>query len=197
MQIQLDLSTQRVIYSAGNGPQRELYVISSAQRAASASSNQPDNGGRANIDTRYYYQFTTAFKGPGMCLDVINRGARNNTTHLVKCTNHSGQYWQLVSAGQGFFRLTTLFRGAQMCLDVYNGGARNNQVHLAQCANYSGQLWHAQPDRQWHRLSTQFRGPQNCLDIFNGGPDDGRPHLAPCTNYSGQLWLLRRTDRAI
>ena len=39
VQIQLALHTQRVMYSAGNGPQRELYMISSAQRAARASSN--------------------------------------------------------------------------------------------------------------------------------------------------------------
>ena len=141
--------------------------------------------------TRYYYRLMTKFSGPGMCLDVINGGARNNTTHLVTCGDYSGQKWRFISADRGFYRLTTRFRGAQMCLDVYDDGPRKNEVYLTPCADYSGQFWRVQQNHKWYRLTNSFLGTQSCLTIA------GSPHLMPCTNSLRQLWLLQRTPETV
>lgn len=41
------------------------------------------------------YRLTTAFRGPGMCLDIFNGGADNNRSHLTQCGNYSGQIWYI------------------------------------------------------------------------------------------------------
>ncbi len=40
-----------------------------------------------------HYQLTTAFRGPRMCLDVVNGGPRNNQAELRPCGNFTGQQW--------------------------------------------------------------------------------------------------------
>ena len=145
------------------------------------------------IDTLYYYRLRTEFTGPGMCLDVINGGKRNNTTRLVTCADNLGQYWRFIPADQGFYRLTTWLRGAQMCLSDYNGVT----VKLDPCADNRGQLWQMNQDRKSYRLTTSLRGPKNCLDIHNGGSYDGSPHLISCAKYSGQLWSFQRTTKTV
>jgi hypothetical protein len=39
------------------------------------------------------YRMTTEFRGPNMCLDVVNGGRDNNDTQLTSCGNYSGQIW--------------------------------------------------------------------------------------------------------
>lgn len=36
-----------------------------------------------------------AFRGPRMCLDIVNGGPRNNFAALRRCGNFSGQQWQI------------------------------------------------------------------------------------------------------
>jgi len=128
---------------------------------------------------------------------LLRGGDRNDMTHLALAADHSGRYWRLTPADNGYFRLTTMFRGEGMCLDVYNGVPRDNQVHLTPCANYSGQFWALSNQNGRYRLTTQFRGPGMCLDIFNGGPDDNQSHLTPCADYSGQDWQISPTDNRV
>jgi hypothetical protein len=141
--------------------------------------------------TQHYYRLLTKISGSFLCLDVINGVTRNNTTHLTKCGNYSGQEWRFISADQGFYRLTTRYRGTQMCLDVYNDGPRKTQVYLAPCTDYSGQFWRLQQNHEWYSLTNSFLGTQNCLTITDS------PHLMPCTNSIRQLWSLQRTPGTV
>ncbi len=142
-------------------------------------------------DTRpdTYYEFTTQFRGPHMCMDVFNGGDENNFVNLSRCGNYSGQKWNLRPAGHGRFRLTTEFRGTGMCLDVVNGGPRSNRLQLARCGNYSGQFWTLSPFGAGRGmvLTNDFT-PGRCADIH-----DDRVDVSPCGNYSGQNWFVRRT----
>lgn len=88
-------------------------------------------------------RLTTEFRGPGMCLDVVNGGPGNNRTHLQPCGNFSGQHWIATPLGNGYSTLTTAFRGPGFCLDVVNGGPDDGQTELQPCGNCSGQNWHA------------------------------------------------------
>ena len=90
-------------------------------------------------------RLATAFRGPGLSLDVINGGPSNNQLQLAPSGNFTGQQWILQGRANGFVALTTEFRGAGMCLDVVNGGPRNNQVELRPCGNFTGQQWRAAP----------------------------------------------------
>jgi hypothetical protein len=38
-------------------------------------------------------RLTTEFRGPGLCLDVVNGGPRNNFVELRPCGNFTGQMW--------------------------------------------------------------------------------------------------------
>ncbi len=92
-----------------------------------------------------FVSLTTAFRGPQMCLDVVNGGARNNQVELRPCGNFTGQQWRLQRLPQGTYRLTTAFRGPRMCLDVVNGGPRDNHAELRRCGNFTGQFWSIVP----------------------------------------------------
>jgi hypothetical protein len=164
-----------------------LFVIALAATASSACAAAPP-------DSNFYYKLSTAFRGPGLVLDVINGGPQNNMTRLERSQEVTGQFWRIAPAGGGYYRLTTLFRGSTMCLDIHNGGPLNDQPHLAQCANFSGQFWTLTEEGGRVKLKTQFRGPGMCLDIFNGGPSNNQPHLVNCANFSGQQWVLTRTQ---
>src|SRR5262245_18309775 len=59
------------------------------------------------------YRLTTQFRGPDMCLDI---NPPTNRPELRPCGNFTGQFWQIVPAGN-WVRLTTTFRGPGMCLD--------------------------------------------------------------------------------
>ncbi|MEZ4406039.1 MAG: RICIN domain-containing protein [Polyangiales bacterium] len=139
--------------------------------------------GWAAARARGALRFSTDFRGPGMCLDVVNGGPTNNAAELRPCEGVTGQAWTVRPAAGGFVRLTTEFRGAGMCLDVVNGGPRNNAVELRPCEDRSGQLWRMTPGpRGFVRLPTQFRGPRVCLDVVNGGPRNNAAELRPCRN---------------
>ncbi len=158
----------------------------------------------ATFKPNVYYKLSTQFRGPGMCLDVYNNGAKNNLTHLAQCGNYTGQYWNIswVSTSRGgteLYRLTTQFRGKNKCLDVVPNGPRNNQLTLADCGNYSGQYWRLLPSslvKGSFRLNSTFRG-ERCADIFNGGPNNDDTNYAPCANVSGQYWTVTPTNRAV
>ncbi|MBK8696319.1 MAG: RICIN domain-containing protein [Deltaproteobacteria bacterium] len=102
-------------------------------------------------------RLTTAFRGPGLSLDVINGGPQDNQIQLSTTGNFTGQQWILQGRANGFVALTTAFRGPGMCLDVVNGGPRNNQVELRPCGNFTGQQWRLSRQPQgFYRLTTAF-----------------------------------------
>lgn len=39
------------------------------------------------------FRMTTVFRGPSMCLDIVNGGPDDNQAHLMPCENVSGQKW--------------------------------------------------------------------------------------------------------
>ncbi|WP_183513403.1 RICIN domain-containing protein [Methylobacterium brachythecii] len=138
-----------------------------------------------------YRRLTTQWKGPGMSLDIVNGGARNNFAQIAKTEDVTGQSWKMTNS-DGWLHLTTEFRGAKMCLDVENGGDMNNFVKLERCENNSGQSWKMMKSSEggFVRLTTEFRGPNLCLDIVNGGPRNGMAQLTKCEDVSGQLWKM-------
>jgi hypothetical protein len=86
------------------------------------------------------FKMTTQFRGPDMCLDVVNGGANNNEPHLTPCGNYQGQQWMVVPDGP-WVRFKTKFRGEDTCLDIFNGGPNDNQPYFKPCGNFSGQRW--------------------------------------------------------
>ena len=193
--IQLDLYTRIVYYSDAQSPRRELYQVLSAFRPRD---QQPGFAGRIEqptsglgFDPNQHYRLSTAFRGPGMSLDIHNGGDRNDMAHLTPSGSYSGQHWRIVPRNAEWFELRTAFRGDQLCLDVYNGGERNLMPHLANCADVSGQFWKLVESGDGHyRIQNMFGGSGRCLDIFNGGAYDNGPHLADCAAFSGQAWRV-------
>lgn len=150
-------------------------------------------GGLAVAQVAGATAWTTDFRGPGMCLDVVNGGPDDRMTHLVPCGAFTGQRWSTASVAGGWSTLTTEFRGPGMCLDVINGGPLDGYTRLEPCGNFSGQHWHLRPEAGGAvRLTTEFRGEGMCLDVTNGGPRDGYTHLTPCGAFTGQLWHAQR-----
>ena len=84
------------------------------------------------------YRLTTEFRGPGMCLDI---NPPTNRPELRACGDFTGQFWQMVAAGN-WVRLTTTFRGPGMCLDI---DPASNQPELRPCGDYTGQFWMLAP----------------------------------------------------
>jgi hypothetical protein len=80
------------------------------------------------------YRLTTEFRGPGMCLDI---NPPTNRPELRACGNFTGQFWQIVPAGN-WVRLTTTFRGPNTCLDI---DPASNQPELRPCGDYTGRFW--------------------------------------------------------
>jgi len=80
------------------------------------------------------WRLTTEFRGAQMCLDI---NPPTNRPELRPCGNYTGQFWQLVPAGN-WVRLTTAFRGPGMCLDIDPDA---NQPELRPCGNFTGQFW--------------------------------------------------------
>lgn len=50
-------------------------------------------GGIAAAQVAGATAWTTDFRGPGMCLDVVNGGPRDGYTHLTPCGAFTGQLW--------------------------------------------------------------------------------------------------------
>jgi hypothetical protein len=129
------------------------------------------------------------FSGKGVCLDIVNDG-RNNTLHMAKCENVTGQSWSRVSTSKsGYVNMKTDFTGDDRCLDIVNDG-KNNKPTMAKCANVSGQFWSIEklPDGK-ARLRNTFSGRDMCLDIVNDGKNR-TPQMAKCGDYTGQMWSL-------
>jgi len=80
------------------------------------------------------YRLSTEFRGPNMCLDVE---PSTNRPELRRCGNFTGQFWQVVRAGN-WVRLKTTFRGPNMCLDI---DPDSNQPEFRPCGNFTGQFW--------------------------------------------------------
>ncbi|MGQ3356188.1 MAG: RICIN domain-containing protein [Phreatobacter sp.] len=80
------------------------------------------------------WRLTTEFRGARMCLDI---NPPTNRPELRPCGNFTGQFWQIVPAGN-WVRLTTTFRGPGTCLDI---DPSSDQPELRPCGNYSGQFW--------------------------------------------------------
>lgn len=136
--------------------------------------------------------WTTAFRGPDMCLDVVNGGAFDGFTILQQCGNFSGQHWFARPAASGWMEFTTEWRGPAMCLDVVNGGEYDTLTRLQPCENRTGQHWRIAPGGDGTlRLTTEFRGEGMCLDVVNGGAWDRLTRLEPCEGRTGQQWSSR------
>ena len=131
-------------------------------------------------------RLTTEFRGPKMCLDVVNGGPRNNQVWLDTCQNVTGQSWTFEPAGDDTYRMKTEFRGKKMCLDI---NPEDDRAEFRPCGNYSGQFWRLTPGPDdTARLTTEFRGPKMCLDVVNGGKRNNFVGLSPCGNFTGQFW---------
>lgn len=196
--IQLDLHTRIVYYSDAQSPRRELYQVLSAFRPrdpqpATVARVEPPGFG-TGFDPNLHYRLSTAFRGPGMSLDIHNGGDRNDMAHLAQSGSYSGQHWRIVPRNAEWFELRTAFRGDHVCLDVYNGGERNLMPHMANCADVSGQFWKLVATGDgYYRIQNMFGGNGRCLDIFNGGSYDNGPHLTDCAAFSGQAWRVEPT----
>jgi len=150
-----------------------------------------------------YYRLQTMFQAPeGKCLEG-NRYDRQSTlggaAFMDDCQNVSGQLWEFLDQGNGYYKLTTMFQSPEgKCFEgnnlqqtsVLQGGA-----FLDDCQNVSGQFWKIVPEQDGYvRLQTMFLEPQNkCLEGNRFAPDAflrGAAFMDDCQNVSGQLWLI-------
>ncbi len=131
-------------------------------------------------------RLTTEFRGPGLCLDVVNGGPRNHQAWLDTCQDVTGQSWVFQPVACGMYSIHPEFTGPNKCLDI---NPSDNRAEFRDCGNFTGQLWRLSPGANGTaRLTTQFRGPNMCLDVVNGGPRNNFVELRPCGNFTGQMW---------
>ncbi len=150
-----------------------------------------------------YYRLQTMFQAPeGKCLEgnrYDRQSMQGGAAFMDDCQNVSGQLWEFLDQGNGYYKLTTMFQSPEgKCFEgnnlqqtsVLQGGA-----FLDECQNVSGQFWKIVPQQDGYvRLQTMFLEPQNkCLegnrfasDAFLGGV----AFMDDCQNVSGQLWLI-------
>ena len=133
------------------------------------------------------YNFTTKFRGPGMCLDVYTSGPKNNRARMTPCAGTPSQTWQLVRATGGAYHLTTLLGGPGMCLGVIEKGPGANNLGLAKCADTASQNWTLRTTNGAMKMTSTYKGGI-CAEVINGQADDNDIAFVKCANTTGQIW---------
>lgn len=129
-----------------------------------------------------YQRMTTKWQGPGLCLDVVNDGVRNDRLRLAPCADASGQLWRATPEGASV-RLTTKWRGDDVCLQS------SPQLRMVPCAASATQRWTLAPTKQTSFVRLKA-GDDRCLDVINDGAQNDQLHVTACANTSGQMWRM-------
>ena len=135
------------------------------------------------IDEMMWYRISNQFLGSDLSLEYYNESLIMGRSS----NNIGGQYWRLISLGNGQYRLINANLGEARSLDTYGNG--DNNLFMGDIGNFTGQIWTLTPENNGsYRLTNQFLGPERSLDT----PNDGiyNPNMGASGNYTGQLWTF-------
>ena len=100
----------------------------------------------------YYYLQTEFLEADNKCLEsnFVEDGAfLDGAAYMADCEHVSGQLWQLIDFGDGYYALQSYYlqdqnkclEGNRVADDAYLGGA----AFMANCGEYTGQAWKLTP----------------------------------------------------
>ena len=100
----------------------------------------------------YYYLQTEFLEADNKCMEsnAVEEGAfLDGAAHMADCEYVSGQLWQLIDFGDGYYALQSYYlqdqnkclEGNMVAEDAYLGGA----AFMDDCGDYSGQAWKLTP----------------------------------------------------
>lgn len=144
-----------------------------------------------------YYMLKTQFRGDGEALE--SNGAESKTMNgaafmSTQEGSPTGQQWQFIPAGDGWYRMQTRLHGNKKCLegDHRDSSPKKGVAYMENCNNVTGQFWKLEDaGNGYYRLKTKFQGNERSLEGNQvGGSKGGNAFMDKTQNAGGQLWYL-------
>lgn len=88
-----------------------------------------------------FARITSMFRGPWVCLDVVNEGGfLKGGAEMRPCTGAPTQSWRLVREDKSF-RLLNAASGSELCLEALTGGGEDGLAAMRPCGYFGTQFW--------------------------------------------------------